>query len=461
MTSHQSPLARLAYLVGVLFVGNILGACSQQDDGSGTEPEAAPQKSTTAALNNVQRLAANLQFCTTPDPANPSSAFIIEESEHRKDGDHWMDDYWVHFQCQQPCDDWQQCAIPAYENDGGALIRHGRDAGTPKRALAFVVDGMGGHMAFTTDGGPGDKTMFVHQGGGATTFYHDVADKLERSADVQTVMVRWEQKGFRVPSFFPGEAGMVEVGWGWFTRTSEAPATVPQQNKRVASAIAWVHDNLAGADSFGTMACSMGTNATLGPVLWYGLDDIIDYQLFSGGPFFWDVNSACARRTYEQGFCDIDGTTQCSSDADCASVSDTAVCRVADTIWEADYELYESVVNHTHATSACRIADAKAQGAKPYPPFDDSSYVFMDDADWAIDHPVDIVADIGGVYTSNGVEVPQGDETLLLGHFLPVFNRIESDQKYWHAYENSLHCEKFETGELNEFVIERMGLQRL
>ena len=431
-------------LLGFLLTG--IAACSS---GEVDEPP----------LTAIDQLAAELQICEIPDPTVPSSAFLIEEGPRSKDDGHWMENYWVKFQCKKQCDDWRTCSQAAHEGDDGAVIGHGRDPDTAKRGLAFVVDGMGGHIAYTTDGKSSDKVMFVHQGGGATSFYSGPADLLEKAANVQTVMVRWEQKGFRVPSFFPGEEGF-EVGWGWFTRNSDEPATVVQQSRRVASAIAWVHEQFGAANTFGTMACSMGTNATLGPVLWHGLDDIIDYQLFSGGPFFWDVNSACGRRTYERGFCDLDGTTECGSDADCAGVSATAKCRVADTIWEADYELYESVINHTHATSACRIAESLANQDEAFALFDESSYAFSEDADWAIDHPLDIVADIGGIYVDGDVEVPQGDETLLLGHFLPVFDRIESEQKRWHAFEDSLHCEKFETGELSELVIQGMQLDQ-
>ena len=435
----------------VMTVSSVMAACSAES------PETASSPPIPSALD---QLAADLKFCVTPDPSTPSSAFVIEEGPRsNRDGD-WMEDYWVRFQCKEVCDDWQSCSVPAYADDGGDLLGHGRDPETPKRALAFVVDGMGGHIAYTTDGDADDKLMYVHQGGGAATFYHDVADKLEKAADVQTVMVRWDRHGFNVPLVFPESGESIDVPWGWFTRNSDEAATVPQQNKRVASTIAWAHENLAGSDKFGTMACSMGTNATLGPVLWYGLDDIIDYQLFAGGPFFWDLNSACARRVYDQGYCDIDGTTACSSDADCAAVSETAVCRVADTIAEAEYRLYESVVNHTHATSACRIAEAKSSGAEPYAAFDTSSYVFMDDADWAIDHPVDVVVDIGGVIVEGDFEYPLGDEQLLLGQFMPVFNRIESGQKYWHAYEDSLHCEQFENGTLHDLIIKRMELER-
>jgi hypothetical protein len=51
----------------------------------------------------------------------------------------------------------------------------------------------------------------------------------------------------------------------------------------------WSHENLAGPAMFGTLGCSMGTNATFGPVLWHGMDPIVDYQLFVGGPNMWDL----------------------------------------------------------------------------------------------------------------------------------------------------------------------------
>ena len=56
--------------------------------------------------------------------------------------------YWVRYQCKQSCEDWRQCLVLAYSDDGGTLLSNGRDPDLPKQALAFVVDGMAGHLAF-------------------------------------------------------------------------------------------------------------------------------------------------------------------------------------------------------------------------------------------------------------------------------------------------------------------------
>ena len=189
----------------------------------------------------------DLQFCALSDPKKPDSAFERIQSEPTKSGD-----YWVRYSCKTPCDDWRECMAPSFTRSGRPLMQGDRS----KQALAFVVDGMGGHLSFT-DPRAKDATVLFHSGMGGTSFWPN-ARALEDRADVGTVMVRWE-RGFV-------DRGMFSPAWGWYTRTSSEPARVPELNKRVATVISWVHDNIAGAGTFGTAGCSMGAQATFGAV---------------------------------------------------------------------------------------------------------------------------------------------------------------------------------------------------
>ena len=367
-------------------------------------------------------------FCQTPDPTVPSSAFDMFQSESEG-----ASGYWVRYQCKQPCANWQQCLVPAYADDHGDLVPDGRQQGAAKQALAFVVDGMAGHLALSNDG---NKTVFIHTGAGGTRYYLKPADTLEKMSDARTVMMRWE-KGYISPIV---QAPFTRpITWGWYSRTSPDPTNIRELNKRVASVIAWSHDNLSDAAMFGTLGCSMGTNATFGPVLWHGLDPIIDYQVFVGGPNMWDLNAQCGRRSYEEGFCDIDGTTSCKSDADCSAVGEVAQCFKPDRYTTIDL-LFNQLPNHIHATEACDIR-ASNPSTPPYAPFDESSMGFAAGADWTIDHRMDFLVNLDAPQGSTYDELG-GDEYWALGHFPYVFNKIQPvGNKRWRSIPDSHHCD--------------------
>ena len=256
-----------------------------------------------------------VKLCVVPEPEMPSSAFNFHQSKSQgKSG------YWVRYQCKQECKDWRQCLVPAYSNDNGSLLTNGRNSEQAKQALAFVVDGMAGHLAIS-DGD--DKTVFIHTGAGGTRYYAKPAEKLELMSSAHTVMIRWE-KGYTSPVVQPPFTS--PITWGWYSRTSEQATNIKELNARVASVIAWSHDNLSNDAMFGTLGCSMGTNATFGPVLWHGLDPIIDYQLFVGGPNMWDLNAQCGRRHYDSGYCDYDGVTSCRNNNECIILDTNSQC---------------------------------------------------------------------------------------------------------------------------------------
>ena len=369
-----------------------------------------------------------IEVCQTPDPEVPSSAFEMFQSESSG-----ASGYWVRYECKRRCEDWRQCLVPAYAEDNGDLVPNGRQPSSSKQALAFVVDGMAGHVAISNDG---DKTVFIHTGAGGTRYYIKPAETLEQTTTAKTVMVRWE-KGYTSPIV---QAPFTQpITWGWYSRTSAQPTTIKVLNKRVASLMAWTHENLSNDRMFGTLGCSMGTNATFGPVLWHGLDPIVDYQAFVGGPNMWDLNAQCGRRQYEKGFCDMDATTPCEQDSDCRSVDEAAQCAIPDRYTTIDL-LFNQLPNHIHVTEACDIR-ASGPSTEHYPPFDESSMGFADGADWTIDHRMDFLVNLDARQGSTREELG-GDEYWALGHFPYVFNKIQpAENKHWRSIPDSHHCE--------------------
>lgn len=403
-----------------LFVCICLAACSSQAVHEETIKEPI-------AVSEMHPLP-EVDLCVVPDPTVPSSAYNISHSETEEHSG-----YWVNYQCKQSCENWRECLVPAYSDDNGTLLTNGRNEGLPKQALAFVVDGMGGHLALSSDGA---KTVFIHTGAGGTRYYSDPAFSLEKMSNAHTVMMRWE-KGYtssvvQAPFTSP-------VTWGWYSRTSAEATNIKELNKRVASMIKWTHENLTDSNMFGTLGCSMGTNATFGPVLWHGLDPIIDYQLFVGGPNMWDLNAQCGRRVYEKGYCDYDGVTSCVNDNDCYALGEESICTRPDEYTTID-KLFEEFPNHIHVADACDIKE-NIKSPTPYPPFDESSMGFADGADWEIDHQMDFLVNVGAPQKATHVEGSGGDEYWGGGHFPYIFNNIQPEEnRHWTVYPGTHHC---------------------
>jgi len=440
VASKFSFASKLLFLLLPLSAGFGISGCASENHSSGNTVESV-------ATSSDPDLPV-VKLCVTPDPKVPSSAFeTFRSAPSGRSG------YWVNYQCKQECPAWRQCLVPAYSDDGGTLIPNGRQLETPKQAMAFVVDGMGGHLAFSSDG---DKTVLAHSGAGGTRYYLAPMEKLEQSSSTRVVMVRWE-KGYTASFFQPPFS--TPVTWGWFSRTSEKGTNIRDLNKRVASIILWAHDNLSNGNMFGTIGCSMGTNATFGPVLWHGLDPIIDYQLFVGGPNMWDLNAQCGRRHYAKGYCDLDGVTTCASDQDCRAVGENGHCTRPSNYTTID-KLFEDMPNHVHATDACdiRVSD---ESTAPYPPFDESSMGFTHPADWNIDHRVDFLVNVGGKQAATFEEGIGGDEYWGLGNFPFVYNKIQpAENKHWYFYPDSHHCGALDSdsAEALDVIRERMDL---
>ncbi|MEJ8566414.1 hypothetical protein [Elongatibacter sediminis] len=415
------------------------------DTQTAAEPETAASAPAPASTGEAAaaELADLVTICRVPDPANPSSAFEVFRSEPDDTGD-----YWVRYSCRESCDDWRACRVPAVMEDGGPAIMDGRDPGRQKSALAYVTGDMGGHLTLSADG---DTTVFIHTGAGGTRYYAEVAADLERRSSARTAMVRWE-------SGFVGEAVVAPfpapVHWGWYSRSTPEGTTIPALNRRVASIIAWSHRELSEEHVFATMGCSMGTNATFMPVLWHGLDPIIDYQLFVGGPNMWDLNAHCGRRQYDRGYCDLDGVTECHTDADCKTLGAAARC-VSPRPYREINALYDTFANHVHKTTACDIRGAD-ENSEPWPAFNASSMRFADDGDWQIDHRVDFLVNVG---IEQSDTVFGGDFYWALGDFPFVFNRIQpAENRQWHLYPNSEHCDAMTSGDSVSLIVERLGL---
>ena len=377
---------------------------------------------------HILQQAEDLQICKPQDPQNPASAFDITKSAADENGD-----YWVAYRCKEACADWRQCQAPAHSAKGEALM----EGDAPKQALAFVVDRMGGHLAFTARQG-GDKTLLLHEGSGGTDFMSRLSGQVEDASDAKVVMVRWD-------AGYTDTANSLPIEWGWFTRTSAPPAQMPDLTRRVASVVAWVHENLAGPADFGTVGCSMGTQATLGATYWHEVDEVVDYQLMVGGPGLWDINAGCGLRRYPSGFCDLDARRACSSDADCRHLSERSQCNRPSPIPMA--WMYESVVNHVHATQACNLMAADSSSGA-YGPFDESSLAFAQ-GDWDFNLNIDFQMDIWAPqdFANNSIG---GDENWGMGQAMRVFNSIRSAaglEKNWRTTADASHCEAMAKGD--------------
>jgi hypothetical protein len=438
MTSMKNN-ARLTCLV----LAFLAQACVKMTDSAvstiaetGVASDAATQAGVTTPF------ATSVEICRVPIAATPSSAFDLYKSTPAETGD-----YYVRYSCIETCTDWQQCLVPAYLDDGGKLIRQGRRPSESKSAIAFVVDGMAGHLVMTPDG---QKTVLIHTGVGGTAYlYADAAVELEKRLPVRTVMVRWEKgySGGVVQPPFPGPAY-----WGWYSRTTAEGTDIYQLSKRVAGVIDWVHSRIAGDAAFATSGCSMGTNATFLPVLWHGLDPIIDYQLFVGGPNMWDLNAHCGRRQYASGHCDFDGVTACTTDDECNTEREGSQCRKPGSYAHIG-DLFAEFANHVHNTDACSFS--LSDDVAPYPPFDDSSMAFRGPADWELDHPIDLVANIN---LPQAADNKGGDEYWSLGEFTSIFARIQPEKnKRWHVLEGTNHCDAWFSGAAVEILVARLS----
>jgi hypothetical protein len=386
----------------------------------GTMSYAATGKAAHSSGSALPRIA----FCQIPDPNTPTSAFEVKEQGDRNDEAH----YWLTYSCRSPCRRWQACEADATDGNGKRMVTA---RGSRRLRLAFITDGMAGFLQFSSDG---HATIAMHGGGGGTSYpFGNLVDALEKQTQVRTVEIAWADT-------FP---------WGWFTRTSPEPRTVLDQSRRPARVLAWIHDNLAAGHPFATVANSMGTVATLGPVLWHGLDRLIDYQIMIGGVPMWDVNASCGGAKlphgyspYVTGYCDGDATTLCQGDGQCSAAGEGR-CQMPAPIGYRT--VWENLFNHLSASTSC----SDATGDLPVPALDLSSMRFTV-RDWTVHHHIDFLINrngpmppelaqalppVHGAFSPEEMRTlgqrmcilnlgPGGDEQWALGQFVYVYNAL-------------------------------------
>lgn len=294
------------------------------------------------------------------------------------------------------------------------------------QGLVFVVDGMGGHLAFTPDG---TDVVVTHAGSGGTSTFNPFDLKLQAISSLKTVSLGWDRG---TPKIFNGG--------GWFTRKDANPTSVRALAARPAAAIQWVKDNMATGHKLGTVGSSMGTAATFGAHVWYGLEPIIDYQMLIGGPGFWDVNAGCGRVHIGAGFCDAD-VSPCTGNPNSSYGDDDPTCGTATNSCRVPTVMaptagggsaYNNCINYVGMTTACA------------PSVQDSRDVSLDDSSlattvqsWSFHGRVDIVTNEGGV------QPPNADQGMGLGHMMYLYTQIQSS-KGWIDNEGHHHGDSWD-----------------
>ncbi|HEV7555267.1 MAG TPA: hypothetical protein VGO00_07435, partial [Kofleriaceae bacterium] len=232
----------------------VAAGCHYGDDSAATGAGDAPPPIDVAIDSPVVPDMPALQLCTVADPTNIAAAYVATTDVEA-----------VAYTCVTPCSDWTTCTFDAFDGQGQP-IRSARD-NSQLQGLAFVVDGQAGHFVFTTDG---DDVVVTHAGDGGTTVFNLFDRPLQLTSTLKTVSLGWERGAI-------GTDGAFGSGAGWFTRKDHNPSSTRKQAGRPAAAIQWVKDNFAHGNKLGTVGASMGTIATFGAHVWYGLDSIIDY----------------------------------------------------------------------------------------------------------------------------------------------------------------------------------------
>jgi hypothetical protein len=359
-----------------------------------------------------------LAFCQVADPKNLAAAYTTQTGSD-----------WVFYQCAQACANWTSCTFGVVDAQGQPLMSA---RGQPMQALAFVVDGMGGHFAFTPDG---TDVVLTHAGSGGVSVVNPFDLQIQKLSTLKTVTLGWEHGSLAVAGSFSQE------GAGWFTRKDANGTSVRAQTARPAAAIQWVQANFAVGHKFGTVGSSMGTVATLGAHVWHGLDAILDYQMFIGGPGIWDVNVGCGRAHIAQGYCDTD-VSPCAGNPSSSYGNDDPVCPGSDptnncrvpTIMApiASGSAYDAIINYVGATTTCAPTATESRD----PVLDESSMAMTVTA-WTFHGAVDFVADEGGA------QPPDADQGMGEGHAMYMYAQIQSP-KGWIDNQGTHHGDAFD-----------------
>ena len=413
---------RINSLLLVAVVGCHSSTSEQAPDAPAAGSDAAVDATVDAAPSAVPAVA----ICApTSDPNTPALAFAPLPNPLPTDAAGF---HYASYACAAPCSstDPLQCTHPAAE--AGAAWTYTRpDASThTKLALELVVDGMGAMIVFTPDG---DKTLVLHAGsGGTNTDATPIARYFEATTSAKTAFVIW----------MTGSSDVFPAGDGWWTRKDANAVDVPTQAKRPSAVIGWIAQHLAAGQPYGTVGCSLGTMATLSPVLWGTLQPSPIYQMSMGGSTFYDVNATCGRpyAPYPTGHCDVDGAT-CSSTIACAGPA-TNMCRYPTDTTTTNFA---ALINYVHGLgpddSPCFSNNQTMSG----PPSTVLAASSFDETvtSWALDHRVDFVTDEGGT--------PPGavDEVVMEGSALIVHALVGAagTPTSWTDYDGRYHCDSF------------------
>jgi hypothetical protein len=181
----------------------------------------------------------------------------------------------------------------------------------------------------------------------------------------------------------------------------------------------------------------MGTVATLGSHVWYGMDAILDSQMLIGGPGMWDVNAGCGRVHIPQGYCDKD-VSPCAGNPNSSYGNDDPVCPGGDptnncrvpTIMaplSPSGSAYDNVINYVGVTNACAATPTDSPDSSL-----DVSSMAKTVKSWSFRGPIDFVMQEGGA------QPPDADQGMGEGHAMYMYAQITS-KKGWIDFEGYHH----------------------
>jgi hypothetical protein len=342
---------------------------------AGLGPSGATSPSPAAAALPVPAV----QVCKSPsghaeghwDPSGQRTEFKIF---NQTVPDPSVSDDWTQYSCIIDCpgNDLSQCTYPEVDKQGNAPVfdidvyddfNHDDPLGhhVRRKVFYFVVEKMAG-KALLRD--RGTSTVVILTGGTATDSSMKYASNLERLDSVdglekfRTANIIWAQ-GQPLPG--PFASILFHTPAGRLTRTDETEAGFAHMwdaSARVASVVQFISQAFVDAYRpqgyrLGTQGCSGGAMAMMEAQVFYGLDGIIDYQLFAGGPYS-DYNLACA---VTSGRCERNPAFACGDNRACVAATNpqapdegnahaTNICGVYRDLHIGPYPYFQQIVDY-------------------------------------------------------------------------------------------------------------------
>lgn len=412
----------MPYTSFFLLVGSIVivGACASKDAlPSNVSSPSADGGSDASALPDVAADAALPDSGVTPAAfANvPNLVFCA-----------WAADPWAHHDemsptitryqsCATTCDDWTMCTHES-------TVR-----GKPQVEVAYVVDedgkgnGFGGTIRFTKDGAR-DRVVLFHKGGAGTEYVDDDLPQKVEGAGGTVVEPKWVEE--------------TDTKVGWFSRPfagSKLEKNLFGVSLRPAAIFKWIFLNLS-TTRFSTVGCSGGSIATYYPRHWHGLDDVLRYQLLSGGPVMSKIEAGCGGKEKLKGRCTLAPTIECTMDAQCGAGGGTCspyMWRKLDLVMKA----VRDTIDHLHAQATNGSTDCN--DGNPQPAFDISDFDSpMHPFDSHNEHPIDFMANVGSTHADDYLNV--------LASGAAVYSGL-TGAKTWTVQTSGVHCDSFKTDE--------------